>query len=235
MTTDTLSVTANIPAGPITNTQEGQRAPSTWTGYNNRLFKLEDIYEIVLSHPEPRVIAASEPGGLSTDEEDYISTGYAEHGDISIDRGQIEEWKASSGWGTHNFNLVIDVDYRGRVVVWDVERPPSTSSTASKISSTIEDSLAQLEFNILSKAWKEDTWYVSSPNRIAEHPAYQAIIEKGESILPMILRDLEKSHAQWFWALTSITNESPVLFEDRGNIEAMTEAWLAWGKEHQYI
>ena len=234
MITDTLSAAANIPAGPITITQEGQRAPSIWTGCNNRLFKLEDTCEIVLSHPEPRVVSASEPGGLSTDEEDYISAGYSVYGDISIDPGQVE-WIGSSGWRTHNYDPVIGVDYLGRVVVWDIGCPPSTSSTASQISSTIEDFLAQLEFNVLSKAWKEATWYVSSPNRIAEHPAYQAIIEKGESVLPMILRDLEKSHAQWFWALTSITNESPILLEDRGNIEAMTEAWLAWGKERQYI
>ena len=94
---------------------------------------------------------------------------------------------------------------------------------------------SQLEFDSLSKEWKDATWFLSSPNRIAEHPAYQAIIQKGESALPMILRDLEKSHAQWFYALSAIANESPVSSEDCGDIKAMTEAWVSWGKERQYI
>lgn len=101
--------------------------------------------------------------------------------------------------------------------------------------SEIEDFVAELEFNFLTNGWKKDTWYMSSPIAIAEHPSYQAIVGKGQSVLPMILRDLEDSRAQWFVALRQITGESPVQPEERGNIDAMTSAWLAWGKERQYI
>ena len=51
----------------------------------------------------------------------------------------------------------------------------------------------------------------------------------------MILRDLEDSQAQWFRALRSIARESPVRHEDRGDIQAMTAAWLDWGKNRRYI
>ena len=57
----------------------------------------------------------------------------------------------------------------------------------------------------------------------------------GKEAIPFILRDLEHSRAQWFWALRSIARESPVRPEDRGDVWAMTDAWLNWGKEHRYI
>ena len=93
----------------------------------------------------------------------------------------------------------------------------------------------QVEFNRLAEEWQRETEYLSSPNTIAEHPAYQEIISMGKEALPMILRDLEKTHEQWFWALRSIAGESPVRPEDRGDINAMTAAWLDWGKRNRYI
>ena len=90
-------------------------------------------------------------------------------------------------------------------------------------------------FERLAAEWKHDTAHQSSPSVIAEHRAYQEIIDMGKDAIPLILRDLEDSHAQWFRALRSIARESPVRPEDRGDIHAMTAAWLDWGKDRQYI
>ena len=92
-----------------------------------------------------------------------------------------------------------------------------------------------LEFESLSHAWKEDTQYASSLSEITEHPAYQAIIQMGKPVIPLILEDLAKSREWWFMALSDIAGESPVRDEDRGNVEAMTSAWLEWGREKYYI
>ena len=76
---------------------------------------------------------------------------------------------------------------------------------------------------------------MSSVKEIAQHRSYQAIIGMGEQAIPFILRDLEATHVQWFWALRSITGESPVQPEDRGDVQAMAAAWLDWGKHHHYV
>ena len=70
---------------------------------------------------------------------------------------------------------------------------------------------------------------------IAEHRAYQEIIGMGKEAIPLILRDLKETHAPWFWALRSIARENPVRPEDRGDVDAMTAAWLDWGKRRLYI
>ena len=94
---------------------------------------------------------------------------------------------------------------------------------------------ARAAFDLLASEWKRDTVHLSSSTMMAEHHAYQKIIGMGEDAIPWILRDLEATHAQWFAALRAITKENPVRNEDRGNIQAMTDAWVSWGKNRQYI
>ena len=94
---------------------------------------------------------------------------------------------------------------------------------------------AQAELELLTAEWKQETSHLSSPVMIAEHRAYQEIIGIGKDAIPFILRDLEESRSQWFWALRAIAGESPVRPEDRGDVDAMTAAWLDWGKRNRYI
>lgn len=85
------------------------------------------------------------------------------------------------------------------------------------------------QFHHLTRWWKRDTEYQSSPTRIAMHPGYQRVIGMGRDALPFILEDLNATHAPWFWALEAITGEDPVPAEDRGYVDRMTRAWLRWG------
>lgn len=94
---------------------------------------------------------------------------------------------------------------------------------------------AEAEFKRLAAEWKQATAHFSSPAMIAEHRAYQKIMRMGSDVVPFILCDLQESQAQWFLALRSITGKSPVSPEDRGDVEAMTAAWLDWGKRNRYI
>lgn len=93
----------------------------------------------------------------------------------------------------------------------------------------------QGRFEQLAAEWKRETAHLSSPNAIAQHRAYQEIIGMGERAIPLILRDLQETGEQWFWALNSIAGESPILPGEFGNIEAMTRAWISWGIQRQYI
>jgi hypothetical protein len=99
---------------------------------------------------------------------------------------------------------------------------------------TEECDAIEREFESLVKRWKEDNEFQSSLTAIAIHPAYQRIIGMGPAALPLILRDLDHSGGQWFWALQSITGADPVLPEERGRVGAMRRAWLAWAEREGY-
>ena len=120
-----------------------------------------------------------------------------------------------------------------------------TDSQGEKVSSDFVDEASdgdgrdaaetQKLFEQLAAKWKQETAHLSSPPAIAEHPAYQEIIGMGEKAIPLILRDLQETRDQWFWALRSITGESPIRPEDRGNIDAMANTWVDWGIQRRYI
>lgn len=97
-----------------------------------------------------------------------------------------------------------------------------------------EPSLEQ-GFRESADRWRRDTAVLSSVTAKAMHPAYQRIIGMGPSVVPMLLRHLEREPDHWFWALTAITGEDPVPAEDAGDLDRMAEAWLRFGREHGYL
>ena len=89
-------------------------------------------------------------------------------------------------------------------------------------------------FRQLADRWEEDTVYLSNPRQIAQHPAQQEILEMGMAAVPLILKRLKDLGGSWFSTLRSITAADPVPPQDRGNVSAMTEVWLNWGKRNGY-
>jgi hypothetical protein len=85
---------------------------------------------------------------------------------------------------------------------------------------------ARERFHKLAAIWRKDVCFISDLNEICGHPAYQQIIGMGVPALPFLLEELEKEPAQWFWALKAITGEDPIPEGARGDVEAMTKAWL---------
>ena len=65
--------------------------------------------------------------------------------------------------------------------------------------------------------------------------AYQQIIGMGERALPLIFDEMQAHGGRWFWALRAITGENPVRPEDRGDARRMTQTWLEWAREHNYV
>ena len=99
-----------------------------------------------------------------------------------------------------------------------------------------KQSSAEKRFNKLANAWKSETELISKVTKKFLHPAYQKIIGMGETAIPLILKDLaENGPDDWFWALTAITDENPIRAEFAGNMVAMTEAWLQWGRKVGYL
>src|ERR1041384_675131 len=87
------------------------------------------------------------------------------------------------------------------------------------------------QFSLLVDTWKRERGPYSSSARLAQHPAYQQIIAFGQKVIPLLLRELEHEPDHWFRALNTLTGADPVPVESRGNVAAMTAAWLQWGRE----
>lgn len=102
------------------------------------------------------------------------------------------------------------------------------------LNTTVNTTLER-EFRALSRQWREACGLLSSTSAMIAHPAYQEIIELGQSVVPLLLRELEQEPVHWFEALKAITGDDPVSPSDWGDIPAMTAAWLAWGRSHQLI
>lgn len=66
------------------------------------------------------------------------------------------------------------------------------------------------------------------------HPTYQRIIGMGPRVVPLLLAELERKSGHWFWALHAITGANPVPEDSEGNLRAMAEAWLEWGRQRGY-
>ncbi len=91
------------------------------------------------------------------------------------------------------------------------------------------------KFQRLAATWKEQSRFLSNTMQMAMLDSYQSIIGLGEPAVPLILEELRREPAQWFWALKAITEEDPVPPEARGQVRLMAQAWLDWGRQRGLI
>jgi hypothetical protein len=90
-------------------------------------------------------------------------------------------------------------------------------------------------FKILAASWKAQSEFLSSLTSMAMLRPYQEIIGMGQTVLPLLFRELRDEPDYWFWALEAITGSDPIPPECRGDLDAMTQAWLQWGRERGYL
>ena len=89
-------------------------------------------------------------------------------------------------------------------------------------------------FRELVATWKRERGPHSSSARLAEHPANQQIVAMGPGVVPLLLQELEREPDHWFRALKALTGADPVPPASAGNIRAMAEAWVRWGRAQGY-
>ena len=121
--------------------------------------------------------------------------------------------------------------FLGQPVVYDRQDVVRLRQTeANPFTSAIEAKFARL-----AAQWDAETATESSFTKQILHPAYQSILGLGPAAVTPILRSLEQAPNYWFHALRHMTDADPVKPEDRGNLRAMTDAWLAWGRDEGYL
>jgi len=91
------------------------------------------------------------------------------------------------------------------------------------------------QFRNLADTWRRDTAHLSSIPDILHHASYRQVVSMGSRVVPFILKDLRDEPAFWFSALREITGENPVPQSARGNMRAMADAWLQWGRAKNLI
>jgi hypothetical protein len=127
-----------------------------------------------------------------------------------------------------------------RTVVAHGATPEESEHRAARLWETREKQIAEVAqhgtdeglrvvFEELALSWSSATAHLSSPAKLVEHPAYRQIIGLGPAVLPLLLRDLVQTHRFWFPALHAISGENPIPDDAAGDIERMTDAWIAWG------
>jgi hypothetical protein len=117
----------------------------------------------------------------------------------------------------------------------DMGESVTRGDNASGLSSIARSVDVERLFTLLTNEWEEATRFISSTTEMATHPAYQRIIGLGPAALPLIFRELRRNPNHWFWALKAITGEDPVPPATRGDLGAMTEAWLQWATDRGFV
>jgi|SRR4051812_46642484 len=97
------------------------------------------------------------------------------------------------------------------------------------------DPFIRFEFLRLSAEWRKNRSATEPGFTMFLRPEYQKIIGLGMTVVPLILRELERELDHWFWALAAITREDPVPPEFKGNLPKMRNAWLNWGRQQGYL
>ncbi len=90
-------------------------------------------------------------------------------------------------------------------------------------------------FERLAAQWREKSQFLSNAAQMAMLKSYQQIIGIGQPAVPLLLEELRREPDQWFWALEAISSEAPVPPADRGHLDRMTAAWIAWGIDQGYL
>ena len=99
--------------------------------------------------------------------------------------------------------------------------------------STEEGNLEKYFSSLVSK-WKTDMIFQSSISTMVEHTAYQGIINLGDDVVPLLLKELKVRPDHWFVALKRITGEDPIKANQRGDFDQMVQSWLKWGEDHGF-
>jgi hypothetical protein len=99
----------------------------------------------------------------------------------------------------------------------------------------IVDLATELRFRALATEWKAQVRVASTPTQMFVLPSYQRIIGLGPAAIPSILHELRREPNHWFWALAALSGENPVSARDVGNVAAMADSWLRWGRERGYL
>lgn len=91
------------------------------------------------------------------------------------------------------------------------------------------------EFRRLAETWRRETSGFSLTSQKYSHPAYKALLELGQEIVPLILAELQIRRGRWLHALNELVNEHENPTRPTQSYDEAVNAWLGWGKSKGFI
>lgn len=105
----------------------------------------------------------------------------------------------------------------------------------SNVMQTERTNSIAITFSRLRTSWIKDTFHCSDMHLASAHPAYRAIVDIGEPVIPHLIRDMITNDTHWFYALNQIVGRSVVKEENRGKVELMIGDWIEWAAENNKL
>ena len=88
-------------------------------------------------------------------------------------------------------------------------------------------------FHELAEQWEKDAMFLSTGE--TDLPSHKAIVDLGEPAVSLILERMQVKGGRWYHALRDITGEDPADPADWGNVAAIQQAWLRWGRDRGLV
>jgi hypothetical protein len=109
---------------------------------------------------------------------------------------------------------------------------PSQSASRSEGAYRASSADFMTSFYAVLHRWERETAFVSDPDEITAHPSFAALVANAELMLPQIVEELRVKPSLLVWVLDDALGTRPYNDRDIGNIEAMTNAWIAWAERN---
>jgi hypothetical protein len=148
----------------------------------------------------------------------------------ALEAAEVKEWRSRDSRHDH----AIEGYYDAPLPREHVRRPPAELIYIEFKKSSNREALKR-EFSKLAGRWESETAHISSTHDLVIHQCYQCILTLGKDVVPLILERMKRRPNYWFWALRIMTGENPVSSDIAGNLEAMTDRWLDWGRQKGLI
>jgi hypothetical protein len=103
------------------------------------------------------------------------------------------------------------------------------------VEKAVQRSITEERFQRLVVRWESESVFLSSYDQLVSQPSYKEIVALGQSVVPLLLREISKCPSQLVIALHEITGENPVPPASRGKIKEVAQAWVEWGKANGLI
>ena len=112
-----------------------------------------------------------------------------------------------------------------------LRRTTQSSSQSTGRYQPSEDDFIKSFYAVLRR-WQSETAFISDPDEITSHPSFEALVTNAKIVAPLIFSELYRGPSYLVWVLDDAFGIRPYSDGEVGNIEAMTNAWIAWGERN---
>jgi hypothetical protein len=87
-------------------------------------------------------------------------------------------------------------------------------------------------FYAVLRRWQSETAFASDPDVITSHPSYSALVNQAQNVIDLMIVELKKGPSLLVWVLEDAFHERPFSDSSVGDIQEMTEGWIAWAERN---